>query len=70
MSNGAVKGVQFLVDETGTRTAVVIDLKKNPDLWEDIYDVAIARKRATEPRESLESVKDRLRRAGKLPRGR
>ena len=55
-----VKGVQFLVDKRGRRKAVVIDLKKNAELWEDFYDRALARSRAREPRESLESVKERL----------
>ena len=65
-----VKGVQFLVDDDGAKTAVLIDLRKNPDLWEDLYDAALARERAAEPRESLDAVKRRLQRAGKLPRAR
>jgi hypothetical protein len=56
----AMRGVQYLVDDDGERTAVLIDLKKNAKLWEDFYDVAVARSRAKEPRESLESVKRRL----------
>jgi hypothetical protein len=55
-----MKGIQFLVDENGKKTAVLIDLKKNADLWEDFYDLALARARKTEPRESLETVKRRL----------
>lgn len=70
MKNGAVRGVQFLFDEQGEKTAVLIDLRRNRALWEDILDAALARQRAGEPRESLERVKRRLRRAGKLPRGR
>ena len=70
MKNGAVRGVQFLVDEGGQKTAVLIDLKKNAALWEDIYDAALAREREREPRESLQEVKARLQRSGKLPRGR
>ena len=70
MTNGAVRGVQFLFDERGEKTAVLIDLKRNRALWEDILDAALARERAGEPRESLERVKQRLRRAGKLPRDR
>ena len=57
-----MKGAQFLVDENGEKTAVLIDLKKNPKLWEDLYDRALAHSREDEPRESLESVKKRLRR--------
>jgi hypothetical protein len=57
-----VKGIQFVVDEHGEKTAVVIDLRKNAELWEDFYDRALADKREGEPRESLESVKERLQR--------
>ena len=62
---GAMRGVQFLVDDDGEKTAVLIDLKKNAQLWEDFYDVAIARSRAKEPRESLEKVRRRLRLSSK-----
>ena len=56
-----MRGVQFLVDDDGERTAVLIDLKKNAQLWEDFYDVALAKSRAREPRETLASVKRRIR---------
>jgi hypothetical protein len=62
-----MKGVQFVIDEKGERTAVVIDLKCHGALWEDFHDVAVARSRAAEPRETLEAVKRALRRRGKLP---
>ena len=55
-----VKGVQFVVDNSGRKTAVQIDLKKQGRLWEDFYDRALAKQRASEPRESLESVKRRV----------
>jgi len=55
-----MKGVQFLVDERGEKSAVLIELKKHSELWEDFYHRAIARSREGEPRESLESVKKRL----------
>jgi hypothetical protein len=55
-----MKGVRFLVDESGARTAVQIDLKQHGALWEDFYDQALARQREREPRESLEAVKRRL----------
>ena len=55
-----MKGVQFVVDEHGNKTAVVIDLKQNAELWEDLFDNAVANSREKEPRESLESVKKRL----------
>jgi hypothetical protein len=55
-----VKGVQFVVDNAGRKTAVQIDLKQQGRLWEDFYDRALAKERASEPRESLESVKRRV----------
>ena len=55
-----MKGVQFLVDDEGQKTGVLIDLKKNPGLWEEFYDRTLAESRENEPRESLESVKQRL----------
>jgi len=55
-----MRGVQYVTDEQGEKTAVLIDLKKNRELWEDFYDVAITKKREHEPRESLESVKRRI----------
>jgi hypothetical protein len=40
--------------------AVQIDLRKHGELWEDVYDGLTVRRRAKEPRESLEAVKKRL----------
>ena len=61
-----MEGIQFVVDDKGEKTAVLIDLKKYSDLWEDFYDSLIARLRADEPRESLDAVKEELRQLGKL----
>jgi hypothetical protein len=63
-----MRGVKFLVDKNGKKTAVVLDLRKNGELWEDVYDSALARSRAREPRESLGSVRRRLQRTRKLRR--
>jgi hypothetical protein len=61
-----MEGIQFVTDDKGRKTAVLIDLKKYGDLWEDIYDSLIAAERKDEPRESIESVRERLVRQGKL----
>jgi len=61
-----MEGVQFIVNSKGQKTGVLIDLKKHGDLWEDLYDSLLARRRKNEPRESLPTVKQRLRRQGKL----
>ena len=61
-----MEGVQFIVDSEGKKTGVVISLKKHGTLWEDIYDNWLAEERKHESRESLRSVRRRLRRKGKL----
>ena len=55
-----MSGINFVVNERGKRTAVVIDLKKHARLWEDFYDSLLSRSRKNEPRESLALVKRRL----------
>ena len=61
-----MKGVQYVVDDKGKRQAVLIDLRKHGALWEDFLDILICEERRNEPRESLEAVEARLRKAGKL----
>ena len=61
-----MSGIQFVIDDKGAKSAVIIDLNKYGDLWEDFYDTLIAYQRRKEPRETLHSVKIRLRREGKL----
>jgi hypothetical protein len=61
-----MSGIQYIVDEHGKPTSVVIDLKKHAELWENMYDAMIVRSRRREPRESLASVKARLIKTGKL----
>jgi hypothetical protein len=53
-------GVQYVMDSHGEKTAVLIDLKKHGEIWEDFHDVLLTNKRKREPRESLESVKKRI----------
>jgi len=61
-----MEGIQFVVNDKGQKVAVLIDLYKYGELWEDFYDSLTARLRAEEPRETLDSVKKRLRKQGKL----
>ncbi len=44
-----MRGVQYLVDDRGARRAVVIDFRKQGELWEDFYDRAVAESRRDEP---------------------
>ena len=61
-----MKGVQYFFDEKGEPKAVLIDLKKNPELWEDFYDFMTLTERRNEPTHSLEEVEKRLKKLGKL----
>ncbi|HTY26416.1 MAG TPA: hypothetical protein VMC85_25035 [Desulfomonilaceae bacterium] len=61
-----MEGIQFVTNDKGEKVAVQIDLRKYGDLWEDVFDTLTARKRAKEPRESLDSVKERLIKQKKL----
>jgi hypothetical protein len=55
-----MSGFQFVTDARGRKTAVLIDLKKHGRLWQDVYDAFLAESRKKEPRESLTTVKARL----------
>jgi len=61
-----MEGIQYLTNEKGEKVAVQIDLRRYGDLWEDVYDSLVARDRAREPRESIDSVKRRLIKQRKL----
>ncbi len=52
-----LKGVQYLVDSTGKRTAVVISLEEWGELWEDFYDVLVSAARKDEPLVEWETLK-------------
>ena len=56
----AIRGVQFLSDTDGKKTAVVIDLRRHREAWEDLYDAMVAESRKDEPRVAWEDVKRRL----------
>ena len=52
-----VEGVQFVVDDTGRKTAVIISLEKWGELWEDIYDALVSESRRGEPTVPWEELK-------------
>jgi hypothetical protein len=66
--NEAMTGIQYVTDEKGRKVAVIIDLKKYRELWEDIEDVLISRSRRREKRIPLDKVKAGLFKSGKLER--
>ncbi len=55
-----MEGIQFVIDENGKKKAVLIDLDKHGDLWEDFYDRLIYHQRINDPRETLSEVKEKL----------
>jgi len=55
-----VKGVEFVIDDGGKKKAVLIDLRKHREVWEDFYDTLRVRERESEPRETLEQVKKKV----------
>ena len=55
-----VKAVEFVIDDSGQKKAVLIDLKTHGEIWEDIYDSLRAKEREAEPRESIEEVKKKV----------
>jgi len=55
-----MKGIEFVVDNKGNKKAVIIDIKKHRDLWEDFYDSVLVKERKQEPRESLQQVKKKI----------
>lgn len=48
MNAPLMKGIQFPINDTGEKTAVLIDLEEWEDLWEDIYDVMVSQVRAND----------------------
>ena len=59
--------IQFVTDEKGRKTAVLIDLKKDGQVWEDFYDVLVSQSRRDEKGIPLEEVKADLIKRGKQP---
>ena len=55
-----VKGVEFVIDDDGQKKAVLIDLKKHGEIWEDLFDTLQAKAREAEPRESLKEVRKKV----------
>lgn len=55
-----MKGISYLTDDGGNRTAVVLDLRQHRRLWEDVYDRLLVESRRGEPRDSLDTVRKRL----------
>ena len=55
-----MRGVQFVIDEQGNRSAVLIDLLQWGELWGDIYDVMVSRARRDEAEVPWEELKAKI----------
>ena len=55
-----MKGINYLINEDGERTAVVIDWKTYGEELEDFLDGLEAESRRNEPKEDFQTVVDRL----------
>ena len=51
---------QFIVDQKGKKTAVVISLEDYKRLMEDLHDLSVVAERRHEPTISLDELKQRL----------
>tara|TARA_R110002094_G_scaffold118840_1_gene114064 strand:- start:19 stop:207 length:189 start_codon:yes stop_codon:yes gene_type:complete len=58
---------QFIINEHGQRTAVVLPVAEYEELLEDVADLAAVAERRDEDRISLAEVKQRLIAGGLLP---
>ncbi len=56
----ATETAQYLVDSSGRRTAVLIDISEYEKIIEDLHDLAIVAERRDEACISTESLKHRL----------
>jgi hypothetical protein len=55
-----MKGIQFIIDDSGNKKAVIIDLSEWGEAWEDIYDILLAHLRKGEPTVDWEVLKSEL----------
>jgi PHD/YefM family antitoxin component YafN of YafNO toxin-antitoxin module len=55
---------QFVVDESGKKTAVILPVEEYEELLEDIHDLTVIAERKDEPTISLEELKKRLKSDG------
>jgi hypothetical protein len=61
-----MEGINYITDDRGKRTAVVIDLNKYSTYLEDFFDGLEAESRLNEPKIPFEVVKKNLIAKGKL----
>ena len=57
---------QYIIDEKGQKTAVVLPIQEYKELLEDLHDLAVIAERRDEPTITFEELKERLRKDGFL----
>jgi hypothetical protein len=57
---------QYVIDEKGKKTGVILSLKQYQKLLEDLHDLAVVAERKNEKPITLEELKRRLKRDGLL----
>ena len=57
---------QYIVDEKGERTAVILPIEEYEELLEDLHDLAIIAERRDEPTINFQEIKRRLKEDGLL----
>jgi PHD/YefM family antitoxin component YafN of YafNO toxin-antitoxin module len=57
---------QFVIDEKGEKTGVILPIEEYEELLENLHDLAIIAERRDEPIVSFEELKKRLRKYGLL----
>jgi predicted nucleic acid-binding OB-fold protein len=58
---------QYVTNEAGEKTAVILPIEEFMELIEDMEDLAILAERRNEPTVSFDEVKNRLKKDGILP---
>lgn len=60
-----MKGIQFVVDDSGKKKAVLIDLDEWGELWEDFYDVLVSESRKNDPNVPWSELKAEMEEEGR-----
>ncbi|OEU49223.1 MAG: hypothetical protein BA871_07080 [Desulfuromonadales bacterium C00003096] len=59
-------GRQYIINESGEKTAVIIPAGEYEELLEDLHDLAVVAERRGDPTISFEELKEKLRKDGLL----
>ena len=57
---------QYVIDDKGQKTAVILPVEEYEELLEDLHDLAIIAERRNEPTMTFEELKKRLKQNGLL----